>query len=701
MSKLEILAPAGGFPQVEAAVRCGADAVYLGAKVLNARRNAANFDDLSLEETVRYCHERDVSVHLTLNTMMYDSEIRQAVEVIEQACRADVDAVIVQDFGVVKLLRSICPELPLHASTQMAVHNLEGALQMQEMGFQRVVLAREMSAKEIRRVVEGCDIETEIFVHGALCMSVSGQCYLSSMIGERSGNRGLCAQPCRLPHKVGVPGKPAGENYALSLKDLSYISRMEELKALGVNSLKIEGRMKRPEYVAAAVTACVDAREGRQPDLDRLRAVFSRSGFTDSYLDTKLGSHMFGIRQKEDVVSAQGVLGELASLYRKEAQRVPVVFDFALKDGQPASLTCSDRNGHSVTVKGDVPEKAINRPTDAASVEKSLQKTGSTPYLAEKIVCDMDDGLILPVSALNAMRREALENLGLERQIRHFYKIREIEEPIDQFPKLLMLRHPTLRGRFHSISQLTQDMVDELEMVTLPLADVFNSFNNSMLKSCDITKFAVEIPRVIFHNAPEIAKMLEKVREFGVTKAVCNNIGAVYMAKKAGLTPIGGWALNIGNSLAMKQYAELGVQETDVSFELSVNRIRTLGDMLPYGAVTYGHLPLMIFRNCPVKNAMGCAKCGKKFRTMTDRKGVDFFVDCENGVSQMFNGVPIYLADKAGDFIGISWQTLYFTKESPDQVRGIIEAYRKKMTREQAGIYEKGFTRGLYYRNVL
>ena len=211
----------------------------------------------------------------------------------------------------------------------------------------------------------------------------------------------------------------------------------------------------------------------------------------------------------------------------------------------------------------------------------------------------------------------------------------------------------------------------------------------------------MEIPRVIFHNAPEIAKMLEEVREFGVTKAVCNNIGAVYMAKKAGLTPIGGWALNIGNSIAMKQYAELGVQETDVSFELSVNRIRTLGDMLPYGAVTYGHLPLMIFRNCPVKNAMGCAKCGKKFRTMTDRKGVDFFVDCENGVSQMFNGVPIYLADRAGDFSGISWQTLYFTKESPDQVRGIIEAYKQGMNREQAGIYEKGFTRGLYYRNVL
>ena len=284
MGQIEILAPAGGFPSVEAAVRCGADAVYLGAKVLNARRNAANFDDLSLEETVKYCHERDVRVHLTLNTLMYDSEISQAVQVIEQACRADVDAVIVQDMGVVSLLQQICPQLPLHASTQMAVHNLEGALQMQQMGFQRVVLAREMSREEIARVVNGCDIETEIFVHGALCMCVSGQCYLSSMIGERSGNRGLCAQPCRLPHKVGAPGKPAGDSYCLSLKDLSLIERMEELKGLGITSLKIEGRMKRPEYVAAAVSACVQAREGEIPDISRLRAVFSKAALPTDIL---------------------------------------------------------------------------------------------------------------------------------------------------------------------------------------------------------------------------------------------------------------------------------------------------------------------------------------------------------------------------------------------------------------------------------
>ena len=701
MGQIEILAPAGGFPSVEAAVRCGADAVYLGAKVLNARRNAANFDDLSLEETVKYCHERDVRVHLTLNTLMYDSEISQAVQVIEQACRADVDAVIVQDMGVVSLLQQICPQLPLHASTQMAVHNLEGALQMQQMGFQRVVLAREMSREEIARVVNGCDIETEIFVHGALCMCVSGQCYLSSMIGERSGNRGLCAQPCRLPHKVGAPGKPAGDSYCLSLKDLSLIERMEELKGLGITSLKIEGRMKRPEYVAAAVSACVQAREGEIPDISRLRAVFSRSGFTDGYFAGKLGREMFGIRQKEDVVSAQGVLGELASLYRKEAQRVPVAFRFTLRPDVPAQLRCEDHRGNVVTVSGDLPQKALNRPTDAQTVEKSLAKTGSTPYFPESIHCDLAPGLMLPVSALNALRREALEQLGERRGMLHHYQIQQLAQPVDVFPKHLDYRYPALRARFHTMEGLTQDMVDSLEMAILPLESVFNSFHNPLLKEENLDKIAVEIPRMIFHNPPQIAQMLEQVYRFGIRKAVVHNIGAVYMAGKIGFFLIGGWGLNVANTLALEKYRELGLSETELSFELSVGRIRQLGDKLPYGVVSYGHLPLMITRNCPVKNAMGCAKCGKKFRTVTDRKGVDFFVDCQNGCSQLFNGVPLYLADRMEEFQGIRFQTLYFTRETPQQIRRIIEAYRHRYGRGEAGFSEKEFTRGLYYRNVL
>jgi len=702
--KVEILAPAGGKESVEAAVRCGADAVYLGTKVLNARRNAANFDEGSLEETVKYCHERGVKVHLTVNTLIYDSEIPQAEGVIREACQAGVDAVIVQDMGVAAICKRLCPELPMHASTQMAVHNLEGALQAQEQGFSRIVLAREMGKEEIRRVAENCTAETEVFVHGALCMCVSGQCYLSAVIGERSGNRGLCAQPCRLPHKV---CGSKGTEYALSLKDLCLIPHMEELESLGVTSLKIEGRMKRPEYVAAAVTACRIARDGGSPDLEQLRAVFSRSGFTDGYFTGNLGSHMFGIRQKEDVAAAQGVLGELAALYRKETQRVPVTFDFSMGGGKPAILTCRDEQERTVSVAGAVPEVAVSKPTTQESVEKSLSKTGSTPYISQEINCQIEGNLMLPVSALNAMRREALEKLSELRRGSVSYSIRDVEIE-KSFGKKKQELSPMLRGRFNSLRGLTQDIVSPLAEIVLPLADVFNTFNSLMLKTVKKDKIAVEIPRILFQNTGEVSRMLNAVREFGIHRAVCSNIGAVYMAKKAGFEITGGWALNISNSLALREYRDMGLSEAELSIELSAARIRQMGDFLPYGMVSYGYLPLMVFRNCPVKNAMGCKNCGKKFRTIKDRTGAEFFADCEPGreCSQLFNGTPLYLADRLNEFSGVSWHTLYFTKESLEEIRKVVHAYQNGLSWEESGLSSRPgahgeFTRGLYYRNVL
>ena len=709
--KLEILAPAGGRDSVEAAVRCGADAVYLGTKVLNARRNAANFDGEDLRETVRYCHERGVKVHLTVNTLVYDSEIPQAVSVIEEACRAGVNAVIVQDMGVAVLCRKICPELPMHASTQMAVHNLEGALQAKELGFSRVVLAREMSCGEIRRVAEQSGMETEVFVHGALCMCVSGQCYLSAMVGERSGNRGLCAQPCRLPHRAGGSG---GSEYALSLKDMCLIPHMRELEEMGVTSLKIEGRMKRPEYVAAAVTACVTARGGGRPELEQLQAVFSRSGFTDGYFTGKLGPQMFGIRQKEDVTAAQGVLGDLAALYRKEVQRVPVSFSFEMKRDSPTVLSCRDNQGRPAVVTGAVPEEAVSRPTTGEAVEKSLNKTGSTPYRVVKTELSMDDGLMLPVSALNAMRREALEKLSELRRNSVSYTVRNVEIG-QKSPGIGPAASPVpqWRGRFHTLEGLTQDIVDSLDRVVLPLVDVFNTFNNLMLKIIPPEKIEVEIPRILFQNTEAVGEMLRKVKNFGIRRAVVSNIGAVRLAKEAGMELTGGWALNVFNSLALEEYRAMGLSGAEVSIELSAAKIRRLGgtgghESLPYGVVSYGYLPLMIFRNCPVKNAMGCKKCGKQFRPVTDRTGAEFFVDCESGgqCSCLFNGTPLYLADRLEDFAGVSWHALYFTRESPEEIRRVIRAYRKGLPWGEAGLTggknaHGAFTRGLYYRNVM
>ncbi len=293
---MEILAPAGNEQSLIAAVRSGADAVYLGTGAFNARRNADNFKDNSLAEAVNYCHGRGVKVYVTLNTLIRDEELPAFLDAAREVAEAGPDGVIVQDLAVVKVLKTICPDLPLVASTQMSVHNAAGVKALEDLGFSRVVLARELTLEEIRKIRSETRAELEVFIHGALCMSVSGMCYYSAMMGERSGNRGLCAQPCRL--NSACNGRP----YALSLKDMSFITRVRDLEAAGVCSVKIEGRMKRPEYVAAAVTAVRTALDGKEPDMATLQAVFSRSGFTDGYLTGKrnVSPHRGGRRGLQD-----------------------------------------------------------------------------------------------------------------------------------------------------------------------------------------------------------------------------------------------------------------------------------------------------------------------------------------------------------------------------------------------------------------
>ena len=293
-NKVEILAPAGGMESLVAAVRCGANAVYLGTKEINARRGASNFDYDELEKAVEYCHTRNVKVYLALNILVTDSEMKAAYDTVKTALTLGVDAFIVQDLGLAKMIRKHFPTAVLHASTQCSVNTPDGFKKLEELGFKRAVIPREMSIDEIKEIRENTSLELEAFVHGALCMCVSGQCYLSSMLGSRSGNRGLCAQPCRLAFSA-----DGSKTCDLSLKDLSLIRHIDELSKSGVMSLKIEGRMKRPEYVAASVTACKKALNNEYDNNFEatLKSVFSRTGFTDGYFT---GKHydMFGTRQK-------------------------------------------------------------------------------------------------------------------------------------------------------------------------------------------------------------------------------------------------------------------------------------------------------------------------------------------------------------------------------------------------------------------
>ena len=687
----EILAPAGSFDSLIAAVQCGADAVYLGGKGMNARRSAGNFDAEELRRAVEYCHLRDVKVYQTINIVMFQHETDEAIDTIRQAAEAGVDAVLTQDLAIARMVRECAPSLPIHASTQMSIHNIEGVRLCEELGFSRAVLARELTAGEIAAICAATPLEIEVFVHGALCMSVSGQCYLSSMIGGRSGNRGLCAQPCRLPFST-----DGGGEYALSLKDLSLADRIGELTRMGVASLKIEGRMKRPEYVAAAVTAVRRAREGEPVDFETLRSIFSRSGFTKGYFDGKIDREMFGRRQKEDVTSAAGVLGELEKLYAKENPLVPVTMGFTAGAGEAVVLTVRDRDGHAVTVTGEAPLLAEKKPTDADRARQNLAKTGGTPYYAEVIDCTIGPGLLVPASALNALRREALEELTARRSAVEPHPF------TDRVPRLADApadrRKPKLRARV-SAGQLTRRLAGYCDEFQVPLEEAEDVLASGFVRPDQVI---VEIPRILFDGAPKALELLRRAGELGVRRAWCGNLGAVTLAREAGLLPEGGYSLNVTNAYALRECARLGLGACELSFELDLGEARRLDGGLAKGILAYGYLPLMALRNCPIQAAKGCRAC-RGYESLIDRKGMAFTVDCgahdgrRREVSDLYNSVPLWLADRPEELRGFDFITLYFIRETPGVCERVAAAYAG-----EPGAYQpEARTRGLYYREVL
>ncbi len=401
---IEILAPCGGEDSLPAALNTGADAVYLGVTAFSARKNARNFTYEQLARAVRECRISGVKVYVTMNTLVFDDELAELARTAERIAEAGADGVIVQDPGAAKIIHEAAPSLRLHASTQMTVTSPAGAEFAKKHGFSRVVLARELSREEIADIVNRVDIETEVFVHGALCVCTSGQCLMSAVYGGRSGNRGLCAQPCRLDFTYG------GRQNVLSLKDLSLVDDLPELDRLGVTSAKIEGRMKRPEYVAAAVAACRAKLDGREPDLDTLRAVFSRSGFTRAYYDGSMRG-MGGIRTKDDVEASAAALTKLRKLYEKPYKRRSFGVSLTVRAGQPvtAEVTCGELSFRYATEI--IPEPAINRSITAEEIAERLGKTGGTVFTAERIDVRSDEGLMLTASAINSVRRGIIEEL--------------------------------------------------------------------------------------------------------------------------------------------------------------------------------------------------------------------------------------------------------------------------------------------------
>lgn len=694
---MEILSPAGSPESLTAAVRAGADAVYLGGSAFSARASAKNFDDAALRQAVEYCHARGVLVYLALNTLLRQEELPAALRLAEYACTLPVDALIVQDPGLIALLRERTPGLRLNGSTQMSVTCPAGARLLAKNGFHRVVLARELSLKQIREIKDGTvdtPIELESFVHGALCMSVSGQCYFSSVLGSRSGNRGMCAQPCRLPFSV-----PGGTGHDLSLKDLSMIARIGELADAGVTSAKIEGRMKRPEYVAAATAACRISADGRPipPELtENLSAVFSRSGFTTGYPDGQLGRQMFGVRSKEDVTGAtKEVFSQLHALYKDELSRVPVDFVLSVQAGQPVSLCAADGDGHSVTVTGDCPEPAINRPLDAERCRLQLLKTGGTPFFAREIRCEIGEGLSIPASSLNHLRREAIEKLIAQRQFRSPIAFSNL--PVPQ-PVPHQVKNLRLRAMFRR-AQDVPEMAKQCQLVYLPVSTPARQFSELAERGFPM---AAALPRGIFGSEPQLKQRLGELRGAGIRHVWAGTLGAAGLALESGMQVHGGFSLNAMNTPALDWLSRQGLCDTELSFELTLAQAAALGGDLPRGLVIYGRQPLMLCRNCPGKNGtQSCAECGG-CASLTDRRGIQFPIQCDGDASEVLNSVPLYLADRMREIRGQDFGVLRFTVENSVEIEEIFRNYLGLQTVEKTKRDKNNqpFTRGLYYRGI-
>lgn len=693
---LELLSPAGSMDALRAAVQNGADAVYLGCGAYNARQNAKNFSLDELPDAVRYCHIRGVKVHLTLNTLVTDREMPKVAQLITAAVKAGVDAFIVQDLGLVSLLRQMAPEVPLHASTQMSIHSLEGVQQAAALGLSRVVLARELPRQEIAFICRNSPIEIEVFVHGALCMCYSGQCYLSSVIGRRSGNRGQCAQPCRLPYGYG-----RYENaYPLSLKDNCLLPWLRELEQLGVASVKIEGRMKRPEYVAVATRIYRGAINGERvspEELRDLRDVFSRQGFTQGYYVGQTGREMFGVREKEKENRALMQSARL-SYENVEAPLVPVRFYAIVNGRQNAMLAVQDDQGNICKTEGPVPEPAVNRALSAEELKTRLEKTGGTPYDCIDVKSVVEPGLSLSAASINAMRREVLD---------HLTALRGREEDTRELggytPPMLYpgsRRVPKWTAQVQTAKQITDRLLAMNPAVLyVPLSELADR-PDWISRLSPQTELAAVMPRVIWGGeTAQWKRALDRAYALGIRRVLAGNLGQIELARSRGFAVRGDFGFNLLNSRSMNVMQQLGLESATASFELTLPQIRDLSKAVPTELIVYGRLPLMLTENCVIQGKSGQCVCRSGQTKLVDRKGEEFRIlpDPGNCRSVLYNGKKLWLLDRQEELreLGLWALRLLFTTENPMEVDGVVAAIR------QGGGFDPGAnTRGLYLRGV-
>jgi len=691
---LELLAPAGSMDALRAAVQNGANAVYLGCGMFNARQSAKNFTTQTLTEAVKYCHVRGVKVHLTLNTLVTDRETHELIELIRHAASTGVDAFIVQDLGVAELCREIAPHVALHGSTQMTIHSLAGVQLCAAMGMSRVVLSRELNREEIQYICANSPIEIEVFAHGALCMCYSGQCYMSALIGGRSGNRGRCAQPCRQSYGY----SHWEEKYPLSLKDNCLVHYLQELKSMGVASIKLEGRMKRPEYVAtvtAVYRKALDEGVVTRPMEQALLTAFNRQGFTDGYYTGRVDRKMFGIR-KETREDPAWIQAARQSYETGESQLVNISFAMEVT-ARRSCLTVTDPEGRSCTVEGPVPEVARNMPISAQMIADRLAKTGGTPYRCEGVDALVEPGLTLSAAAINSMRRDVLNQLTA---VRARHERHPLGKPQRLKDFLGSGGQPGLTVQVTSREQITaQLMAMETAMLYVPIHILLEDgrLTRQLVRRGNV---AAVLPRIVHDGEMTGLQLgLNDLYARGVRDVLVGNLGLLKAARDAGMNIHGDFGLNIYNSRSLSICREMELATATLSFELTMPQIRDLSKALPCEIIAYGRLPLMVMEHCLMKNRTGQCTCNQGTMKLIDKTGAEFPVikDGNSCRSVLLNGKKLSWLDRQEDLgkLGLWAVRLYFTTENAQETDRVLDEFL------QPGPFDPGAcTRGLYLRGL-
>ena len=670
---MEILSPAGSFECLTSAIRAGADAVYIGGASFSARRNAKNFTDEEITEAARHCHLHGAKLYVAVNILIKESEFCDALNYAKKLIEMGVDGIIIQDLGLMCNLREMSDEIFINASTQMTIASTEAVQFAKALGADRVVLARELGLNEIKSIKENTDIQLETFVHGALCMSWSGQCLLSSVIGGRSGNRGLCAQPCRLNYTLLKDGKAVSKNMPLlSLKDICLADKLKELEPY-VDSLKIEGRMKSPEYTAAVTALYKKAISGNvtREEIDKTLTFFSRGGSTEGYFEGRKFERMMDYQASEKV----GATRTDAVKIKEEnlARRRGISFELTASVGKPLSLLASC-DGFTATTVGNISEPAI-KDFDETRAKAQLEKLGDTAFCSESIKINHTGNPFVPVSAINALRREVCAEIS--EKICASYK-KEVKE----LPKL----QKTTRSR--GVPEIIIEVATEEQLTAA------KEFGCEILTSYELSKKT----NSDFVMCPAVKKEGES-SEINAKKIMAQNIGQL----DSNYEVYGGERLNVTNSATCQILAAKGVKRVTLSPELNIKEIKeiTKNTATPCEVIAYGRLPVMIMENCVIKSQGYCQKSGGVYE-LCDRMGERFPIICENCKNILLNSVPIYMADKAADLVSLNVDAirLKFTTETPDEVKKVIKAYKEGLSGTvPKGVFDK-ITRGHFYRGA-